>query len=50
MLTGGEKPVLVLRWIGEEQLREDLAQEFKEVVQQEVGGAAKLTIGSFNLG
>jgi uncharacterized protein YfdQ (DUF2303 family) len=50
VLTGGDKPLLRLRWIGEEQLREDLAQEFKDVVQQEVGGGAKLTIGSFNLG
>lgn len=50
VLTGGDKPALRLRWIGEAQLREDLAQEFKSVVQQEVGGAATLTIGSFNLG
>ncbi|MFJ3375502.1 hypothetical protein ACIPLA_11365 [Pseudomonas sp. NPDC086112] len=49
VLTDGEKPLLRLRWIGEEQLREDLAQEFKDVVQQEIGGGAKLTIGSFNL-
>lgn len=50
VLTGGDKPALRLRWIGEAQLREDLAQEFKQVVQQEVGGSATLTIGSFNLG
>jgi uncharacterized protein YfdQ (DUF2303 family) len=50
VLTGGDKPLLRLRWIGEEQLREDLAQEFKDVVQLEVGGGANLTIGSFNLG
>jgi uncharacterized protein YfdQ (DUF2303 family) len=50
VLTGGEKPALRLRWIGEAQLREDLAQEFKQVVQQEVGGTATLTIGTFNLG
>lgn len=50
VLTGGDKPALRLRWIGEDQLREDLAQEFKDVVQKEVGRAATLTIGSFNLG
>ncbi|POA75378.1 DUF2303 family protein [Pseudomonas sp. GW531-T4] len=49
VLTGGDKPRLKLRWIGEEQLREDLAQEFKDVVQEEVGTAATLTIGSFEL-
>lgn len=49
VLTGGDKPLLKLRWIGEEQLREDLAQEFKEVVQADVGTAATLTIGSFKL-
>jgi uncharacterized protein YfdQ (DUF2303 family) len=50
VLTGGDKPMLRLRWIGEAQLREDLAQEFKQVVASEIGGAAKLTIGSFQLG
>lgn len=50
VLTGGDKPTLRLRWIGEAQLREDLAQEFKQVVQKEVGGSATLTIGTFNLG
>jgi len=49
VLTSGDKPTLRLRWIGEAQLREDLAQEFKSVVQQEVGGHATLTIGSFSL-
>ncbi|AQL40067.1 DUF2303 family protein [Pseudomonas syringae] len=49
VLTGGDQPVLRLRWIGEAQLREDLAQEFKQVVAQEVGGATDLTIGSFTL-
>ena len=50
VLTGGDKPTIRLRWIGEAQLREDLAQEFKQVVQKEVGGSATLTIGTFNLG
>ena len=49
VLTGGDQPILRLRWIGEAQLREDLAQEFKSVVAAEVGGATDLTIGSFSL-
>ncbi|WP_095096661.1 DUF2303 family protein [Pseudomonas sp. Irchel 3A5] len=49
VLTGGDQPVLRLRWIGEAQLREDLAQEFKEVVAQEVGASTQLTIGTFTL-
>lgn len=49
VLTGGDKPVLRLRWIGEEQLREDLAVEFKQTVSEAIGGSAKLTIGSFDL-
>lgn len=49
VLTGGDKPLLRLRWIGEAQLREDLAQEFKGVVAQEIGGSAPLTIGTFRL-
>lgn len=49
VLTGGDQPVLRLRWIGEAQLREDLAQEFKEVVGQEVRASTELTIGTFTL-
>ena len=49
VLTGGDQPVLRLRWIGEAQLREDLAQEFKQVVAQEVGESTQLTIGTFTL-
>lgn len=50
VLTGGDKPVLILRWIGEEQLREDLAIEFKKVVAEKVGEDATLVIGRFHLG
>ncbi|WP_153015224.1 DUF2303 family protein [Pseudomonas syringae] len=50
VLTGGDKPLLRLRWIGEEQLREDLAQEFKEVVQHEVGGRRAIDYRQFQLG
>jgi uncharacterized protein YfdQ (DUF2303 family) len=49
VLTGGDQPVLRLRWIGEAQLREDLAQEFKDVVAEQVGEATDLTIGTFQL-
>lgn len=49
VLTGGDQPILRLRWIGEAQLREELAQEFKSVVAAEVGGTTALTIGSFRL-
>lgn len=49
VLTGGDQPVLRLRWIGEAQLREDLAQEFKQVVALEVGESTDLTIGNFTL-
>jgi len=49
VLTGGDKPMLRLRWIGEAQLREDLAQEFKSVVQIQVGEKATLTVGNFTL-
>ncbi len=49
VLTGGDQPVLRLRWIGEAQLREDLAHEFKSVVAAEVGETTTLTIGTFAL-
>lgn len=49
VLTGGDQPVLRLRWIGEAHLREDLAQEFKQVVAQKVGESTDLTIGNFTL-
>lgn len=49
VLTGGDQPVLRLRWIGEAQLREDLAHEFKSVVAAEVGESTTLTIGTFTL-
>lgn len=50
ILTGGDKPALKPRWVGEEQQREEIAQEFKAVLQREVGGAASLTLGTFNPG
>lgn len=46
----GEQPLLKPRWVREEKQREEIAQSFKTVLQQEVGGAATLTIGTFNPG
>lgn len=50
ILTGGDKPALKPRWVGEELQREEIAQEFKAVLQREVACAATLTIGTFNPG
>lgn len=46
----GEKPVLKLRWVREEAQREEIAQDFKRVMQQEIGGSATVTLGTFQLG
>jgi len=48
--TGGDKPVFSLRWVQEGLQREEIAQEFKDVLAKEVGAAATLTIGTFNPG
>lgn len=48
MLTGDDKPALKLRWVGEEQQREHIAQEFKDTLAAELGAAAVLTLGTFN--
>lgn len=48
ILTSGDKPTLKLRWVGQEQQVEEIAQEFKSVLAQEVGGAASLTLGTFS--
>lgn len=50
VITGEDKPVLKLRWVGEESQREDFAREFKAVLESEVGGFVPLTIGTFALG
>lgn len=50
VLTSADKPTLKPRWVGEEQQREEIAQEFKGVLAKEVGGSAILTLGSFNPG
>lgn len=48
VITSGSQPVLKLRWLGEEVQREDIAQEFKTVLQQQIGANAALAIGSFD--
>jgi uncharacterized protein YfdQ (DUF2303 family) len=48
VITSGSQPVLKLRWLGEEVQREDIAQEFKMVLQQQIGSNAALALGSFD--
>lgn len=48
VITSGVQPVLKLRWISEEVQREEIAQEFKSVLEAQVGEAAKLALGTFN--
>tara|TARA_R110001592_G_scaffold336298_3_gene621776 strand:+ start:397 stop:1218 length:822 start_codon:yes stop_codon:yes gene_type:complete len=48
VITGGEKPLVSLRWVQKEAQLEEIAQEFKKVLSAEVGGSATLLLGSFN--
>lgn len=48
VITSGAVPVLKLRWVGEEVQREDIAQEFKSVLQEKIGDAARLSLGAFD--
>ncbi|GLX90627.1 hypothetical protein Pfra02_31950 [Pseudomonas fragi] len=48
VITSGAQPALKLRWVSEEVQREDIAQEFKAVLEKEIGNAAKLSLGSFS--
>lgn len=48
VISSGTQPQLKLRWLGEELQREAIAQEFKQVLESKVGGAAKLVLGSFD--
>lgn len=48
VITSGAHPVLKLRWVGEEVQRENIAQEFKTVLQDKVGDAASLALGAFD--
>jgi uncharacterized protein YfdQ (DUF2303 family) len=49
VITSGQAPVLKLRWVGEEVQRESIAQEFKSVLEDNIGSAAKLALGSFSV-
>jgi uncharacterized protein YfdQ (DUF2303 family) len=44
----GEAPALKLRIVGKEQAEEDIAQEFKNLLLDQIGGSAALTIGKFS--
>lgn len=48
VITSGAQPALKLRWVGEEVQREDIAQEFKAVLDSRIGTAAKLSLGTFD--
>ncbi|MDT4823271.1 hypothetical protein FQZ97_564920 [compost metagenome] len=50
ILTGGDKPSLKPRWVGEEIQREEIAQEFKRVLSEKLGDNAVLYLGNFNAG
>lgn len=50
VLTGNDKPVLKPRWVAEEQVREEIAQEFKDLLAADIADATSLTIGTFELG
>ena len=48
VITSGAQPVLKLCWVGEEVQREDIAQEFKTVLQDRIGSAAALSLEAFD--
>ena len=48
VITSGAQPMLKLRWVGEEVQREEIAQEFKSVLDAQIGEAATLTLGVFD--
>ena len=48
VITSGSVPALKLRWVGEEVQREDIAQEFKAVLQDKIGSSATLSLGAFD--
>lgn len=50
VLTGGEAPILKLRWVRQEEQLEDIAKGFKDVVQKEIGGLVPMSIGHFAIG
>ncbi|MBD8492996.1 DUF2303 family protein [Pseudomonas syringae] len=48
VITSGREPILKLRWIAEEVQREEIAREFKGVLQGLVEDKASLWLGSFD--
>ena len=48
VITSSAVPALKLRWVGEEVQREDIAQEFKTVLQDKIGANASLALGAFD--
>lgn len=50
VITGEKAPVLKLRWVGQEAQQEAFAEEFKAVLDGEVGGLLPLTIGTYDQG
>lgn len=49
VLTGEAKPVIKPRWVAEQQVREEIAQEFKDLLGAEIT-STDLTIGTFKVG
>lgn len=47
VITGGDSPMLKLRWSQEEAQREEFAKNFKQTLSAEIGGLIPLTIGTF---
>jgi uncharacterized protein YfdQ (DUF2303 family) len=47
IITSEEKPVFAVRWNRREQMREDIAQDFKRVVTSAIGGTASVIVGTF---
>lgn len=46
----GEKPTIKPRWVQQEAQEEEIAQELKQVLKQQIGRFANLTLGTFNPG
>lgn len=50
VITGEKAPVLKLRWVGQEAQQEAFAEEFQQVLTDEIGGLLPLTIGTYQQG
>lgn len=47
IITSEEKPVFAVRWARREQMREDIAQDFKHIVTGALNGTAGVIVGTF---